>query len=412
LEFRHHKLDNGLEIIAECSPNAYSTAFAFFVKTGSRDESSELSGVSHFLEHMTFKGTPTRSAEQVNRELDEIGSQSNAFTSEEQTVYYATVLPEYQERAVELLSDIMRPSLREDDFTTEKKVILEEILKYEDQPPFGAHEKCMEHFFGDHPLHRNVLGTAESVEALTPDSMREYFHRRYSPGNITLVAAGNVDFDALIEQAERFCGQWHQVDTERNITLPTPQSGQRVILKENATQQYIVKISTNPAAEEQDRYAARILSTVLGDDSGSRLYWDLIETGLAEYACMSNYEFQGTGIMMTYLCCAPEDAAENLERLDTALATAERDGVTEKEIRQAQSKICSHLVLRAERPSNRLFVVGNDWIQRHTHCSVKESIEAYQAVTVADVAAVLKKYPLTVNSTVSVGPLAELAAAK
>ncbi len=120
MKFREHCLDNGLEIIAECNPAAYSTALGFFVKTGSRDEDDETSGVSHFLEHMTFKGTPTRSAADVNRELDELGAYSNAFTSEEQTVYFVAVLPEFQDRALDLLCDIMRPSLRADDFETGK----------------------------------------------------------------------------------------------------------------------------------------------------------------------------------------------------------------------------------------------------------------------------------------------------
>ena len=143
MRFRQQTLPNGLDIIAECNPAAYSAAFAFFVQTGSRDETDALSGVSHFLEHMAFKGTPTRSAADVNRELDEMGAHSNAFTSEEQTVYYVTVLPEYQDRALDLLSDLMRPALRPADFETEQQVILEEIAKYDDQPPFGAHEKSM-----------------------------------------------------------------------------------------------------------------------------------------------------------------------------------------------------------------------------------------------------------------------------
>jgi len=167
LEFRKHTLDNGLEIVAECSPKAYSQALAFFVNTGSRDESDEVAGVSHFLEHMMFKGTPNRTAADVNRELDEIGSQSNAFTSEEQTVYYAAVLPDYQEEAIDLLADMMRPSLRQDDFDTEKQVIIEEIAKYDDQPPFGAHEKCMALFFGNHRLGNSVLGTSDRMSTLT-----------------------------------------------------------------------------------------------------------------------------------------------------------------------------------------------------------------------------------------------------
>ena len=137
-----HTLPNGLEIVAECNAAAYSTALGFFVRTGSRDENDAMAGVSHFLEHMAFKGTPSRSADDVNREFDEMGAHYNAFTNEENTVFYAAVLPEHQDRAVELLADILRPSLREDDFDTEKQVILEEIQMYEDQPPFGADDKC------------------------------------------------------------------------------------------------------------------------------------------------------------------------------------------------------------------------------------------------------------------------------
>jgi predicted Zn-dependent peptidase len=135
MQFRHHTLANGLEIVAEIAPNAYSSAYAFFVRTGARDESDAISGVSHFLEHMVFKGSDKRSAAEVNRDLDDLAANSNAYTSEEQTVYFATTLPEDQGKIVELLADMMRPSLRPDDFDTEKKVILEEIAKYEDQPP-------------------------------------------------------------------------------------------------------------------------------------------------------------------------------------------------------------------------------------------------------------------------------------
>jgi predicted Zn-dependent peptidase len=257
VEFRHQTLPNGLEVIAECNARAYSCGYAFFVNTGSRDETDALSGVSHFLEHMTFKGTPTRTAEQVNRELDEIGSQSNAYTSEEQTVYYATVLPEYQQRTVELLSDIMRPSLRDDDFEVEKKVIIEEIHKYDDQPPYGAYEKCMAAYFGEHTLGRSILGTVDTVSALTPEAMRGYFERRYSPSNLTLVAAGNVDFDALVAEAEKRCGDWVPADSGRETPAVKPASQLVSMQKDSAVQQYAVQIVGAPAAEDQQRYASR-----------------------------------------------------------------------------------------------------------------------------------------------------------
>src|SRR5512147_2626803 len=148
MQFHHHTLPNGLEIIAECNADAHSAAVGFFVRTGARDENDAIAGVSHFLEHMLFKGTPSRSPDDVNRQFDEMGAHYNAFTNEENTVFYAAVLPEQHGQALELLADILRPSLREEDFVTEKKVILEEIQMYEDQPPFGADEKCRAAFFG------------------------------------------------------------------------------------------------------------------------------------------------------------------------------------------------------------------------------------------------------------------------
>ncbi len=192
MNFRKQTLDNGLEVVAECNADARSAAMGFFVKTGSRDETDAVAGVSHFLEHMTFKGTPRRSADDVNREFDEISPDYNAFTSEENTVYYAAVLPQCQGRAVDLLADIMRPSLREEDFQTEKQVILEEIHKYEDQPPFGADDKARAAYFGTHPLGRSVLGTAQSITDIEVEAMRDYFGRRYSPDNLTLIATGSV----------------------------------------------------------------------------------------------------------------------------------------------------------------------------------------------------------------------------
>ncbi|MCA9151275.1 MAG: insulinase family protein [Planctomycetales bacterium] len=404
MEFREHTLPNGLQIVAECNPRAYSMSLGFFVNTGSRDETPELAGVSHFLEHMVFKGTPRRSAEDVNRELDELGSQSNAFTSEEHTVYYASVLPEYQHATLDLLADIMRPSLREEDFETEKQVILEEILKYDDQPPFGAHEKCMAAYFQDHPLGNSVLGTTSSVSALTAEAMREYFTRRYSPTNITLVASGRVDFDALIQQAQEACGLWPRVETKRDVRNAQGHCGMHVIHKEIATQQYAIQITAGPAAADIDRHAARLLCAIVGDDSGSRLYWELVDTGLAEFAGIAPYEFQGAGILMGFLCCAPEQTRENLERMSNVQQMVQTSGVTEDELELAKSKICSHLVRQSERPGNRLFSIGNGWLQRGTYQTIQERLAAYQRVTLADVRQVLENYPITSHATVIVGP--------
>ena len=285
-------------------------ALGYFVNTGSRDEDPSVAGVSHFLEHMAFKGTPTRSTADVNRELDEIGSQSNAYTSEEHTVYYAAFIPDYQDQAVTLLSDMMRPALRTDDFEVEKKVIVEEIHKYDDQPPFGAHEKCMADYFGDHPLGNNILGTIASVEALSPEQMHDYFRMRYAPGNLTLVAAGKIDFPRLVATVTRLCGDWEPMDAKRKAISANGHAGESWIHRENATQEYIIQISGGPHANDPDRFAHRLMSVILGDESGSRMFWTLVDSGLAEYASVGTYEFDGSGITMTFLSCATRDAAK------------------------------------------------------------------------------------------------------
>ena len=304
MKFLSHALKNGLEIVAECNGEAHSTALGFFVRTGARDETAAVAGVSHFLEHMLFKGTPSRTAEQVNRDFDEMGAHYNAFTSEENTVYYAAVLPEHQDRAVALLGDLLRPSLRQEDFDTEKQVILEEIRMYEDQPPFGADDKCRAAFFGDHPLGHSVLGTAASVGALSVAEMRAYFQRRYSPDNITLAAAGRIDFDGLVAAADAACGHWQRGSDARVVEPARPQSSFLTLAKASATQQYVLQLAQGPDARAADRYAAKLLAIVLGDDSGSRLYWELVDPGLAEHCELNHHEYEGAGIFVTFMSCA------------------------------------------------------------------------------------------------------------
>jgi len=405
VEFNKHTLPNSLEIVAECDGEAHSSAMGFFVKTGARDETDAVSGVSHFLEHMMFKGTPSRSADDVNREFDEMGAHYNAFTNEENTVYYAAMLPEYQHKAVSLLADILRPSLREEDFNTEKKVILEEIKMYEDQPPFGADEKCRAAFFGSHPLGRSVLGTAQSVSDLPVSAMREYFETRYSPGNIVLAAAGRIDFAAMVDSAAQCCGHWKPVAIQREVSRAVPHMDFKVLSKEIATQQYAIELAPGPSAEDDDRHAAKLLATILGDDSGSRLYWELTDPGLAEQVTLSHCEYLGSGLMITYMSCEPHCVTDNLQSILKVYRLAETDGLTEAELSQAKSKIRSRIVLSSERPRGRLFAVGSEWIYRHEYKTVGDDLDSIAAITLDQVHAVLKKYPLSRCATLTVGPL-------
>jgi predicted Zn-dependent peptidase len=405
LNFRKYTLDNGLQIIAEENPKAYSMAVGFFVDAGSRDESDQTAGVSHFLEHMAFKGTDRLTALEINREMDAIGSQSNAYTSEEQTVYYMAVVPDYQVRAIELLAQLMRPALRQQDFDVEKQVIIEEIMKYDDQPPFGAHEKGMASFFGDHPLGRSVLGTVETVGALTVEQMRAYFESRYGPNNMTLVATGNVDFEQTVRQAERLCGRWMRSAATRDFPQPGSKHENAWIHRANASQQYAIQIAGGPPADAESRYAHRLMSNIFGDEGSSRLFWEFVDTGLAEYASTSAYEFQGAGITMTFLGCDPEDVADNLKRLRDLQLDIQISGVSEEEVELAISKLSSQIVRRAERPINRLFAVGLNWLQRGAYQTVRQAVDSYQRLTSDDVAASLAQHPLTDCSTVLAGPV-------
>ena len=207
-------------LITDCrssakQPSARSVALGFFVRTGSRDETADVSGVTHFLEHMVFKGTPRRSALDVNRDFDRIGAHYNAFTSEENTVFYAAILPEYLPQAVDILADILRPSLRTDDFDMEKNVIIEEIGMYEDQPMWSAYDSAKRVYFGEHPLGNSILGTPDSIRALTRDQMHAYFERRYVAPNITVVAAGRFDWPDFVREVESRCAGWNTGPTGR-----------------------------------------------------------------------------------------------------------------------------------------------------------------------------------------------------
>jgi predicted Zn-dependent peptidase len=238
--------------------------------------------------------------------------------------------------------------------------------------------------------------------------MLDYFRRRYSPSNIVLVGAGRINFDSLVETAERCCGGWECKASRREITPAAGNTGFHVLYRESATQQYTMQLTAGPSAEDADRYAAKLLSMVLGDDSGSRLYWELVDPGLAEHVSLGHNEHQGAGLMMTYLCCEPEETADNLQRILDVYRKAQTEGITEAELSQAKSKIRSRLVLSSERPRGRLFAIGNDWIYRHEYCPTEADLAAINAVTLDEVLAVLAKYPLDRSTTVTIGPLKDV----
>jgi predicted Zn-dependent peptidase len=345
VSFHKHALKNGLRIIGETNSSARSVALGFFVRTGSRDETAPVSGVTHFLEHMVFKGTPRRTALEVNRDFDRIGAHYNAFTSEENTVFYAAILPEYLPETVDILADILRPSLRTEDFDMEKNVIIEEIGMYEDQPMWSAYDAAKRAHFAGHPLANSILGSVQSIKSLKRDQMHSYFKRRYVAPNITVVAAGRFPWKRLLTQVDKHCGGWERGPVGRKGVRETKGAGTfQVVKKEKVTQEHVFMISPGPPVESPLRYAADILATVVGDDSGSRLYWALVDPGLADSADTSFHDYQGTGSFYTSFSCDPSKVEKNLEIAAKILREVRQNGITDDELRQAKSKIGSRVV--------------------------------------------------------------------
>ncbi len=402
MKFQSTTLSNGLVVLGEVDESAASVGVGFFVKTGARDETPEVSGVSHFLEHMMFKGTAKRSALDLTYGLGAIGAQANAYTSEETTVYYAYVLPEYFTEAFEILSDMLRPSLDIGEFTTEKKVILEEIALYQDRPTYVMFERALRTYFNNHDAGNSVLGSIESITNLSQPQMKTYFDARYSPSNMVLVASGNFRWDELIGLSNHYCGHWEKKACGRVIKPNAPVESEVTITKDDLQVAHLCFVTPGPAAQDTERYPAHVLSCILGDSFGSRAYWELIDKGLADSASIDVDEMDGTGMIMGYVSGEPERIEEVGEILKSIMLTAEK--FDEGELARAKTKIATRLVLSGESPRRRLMAVGNDWIYRGDYVTLDEELSRLQKVSRKDILNMLGKYSLKPYTKVTLLP--------
>ena len=404
MNFECRTLDNGLTIIGEVNPLAQSAAVGFFVRTGARDETPQISGVSHYLEHMLFKGTDTLSALEVNAAFDRLGAKFNAFTSEENTVYYAAVLPEYLMDVAELWMQLMRPSLRDDDFDIEKNVILEEIAMYKDLPQFEVMDQARDLHFEKHPCGNSVLGTNESITSLTAEQMRSYFSKRYAPNNMVLACSGNFDFEALCQLANEQCAAWSTVDTTRELEDFSGTFESKHIQNPNLVRQHICLLSPSLSMQDPRRFAASLLGMILGDDSGSRYYWGLTEPALAEIAAMQCESMDGTGVFYSYLCCDPGKTQTVMKVVGGIFAELEKTGISTTELEAAKNKMLSALTIRCEQPMGRLVSLGFNWIYNHQYQSVQQDVDAIKAVNVADISYLIQQLKPAKFTMLSLGP--------
>ncbi|PQV65392.1 putative Zn-dependent peptidase [Abditibacterium utsteinense] len=408
MQHHFHQLPNGLTIVGEYHDDARSLAAGFFVKTGARDETPEISGVSHFLEHMMFKGTERRTPEDVNREFDAMGARNNAFTSEEETVYYGAVLPRFQNEILDLLADMMRPALRERDFDMEKNVILEEIAMYEDRPQFAVFDLLRSTYFGAHPLGASVLGSTDSIKALTRDQMFEYFSRRYAANNLTLALTGSYDWESVKSQTEALCGAWNVADSPREMPAFTPTKQTLVKRNDKFNRAHIALMAPGFSSQDERRYAASVAGEIIGAGDASRLYWALVYPGIAEAAQIGHDSNDGEGAFYGYILAAPERASEALSIFQKEIDKACAEGLSEQEIERAKRRIASAMVLGAETPMGRLRPVGFDWMIRREQKSPQDALENLLAVTTEQVNALLHEKPFELATTVAMGPLDSL----
>ncbi|MBI3962173.1 MAG: insulinase family protein [Deinococcus sp.] len=402
--FHQHQLANGLMLIGEEMPFVHSAAAGFLVRAGARDESPVLAGVSHFLEHMAFKGTQRRSAWDVNREFDEIGAENNAYTSEERTVFYGAAPAEYLPRILDLLSDMMRPTLSQEEFALEKEVVLEEIARAQDNPSYLVYHQAMERLFAGHPLANDVLGSAPSIRALTAEQMAAYHRQRYQPGNMLLAVAGRFQWPEVVDQAETLCSHWAPGDTPRQAAPPQPHADLAVLHRPTLTREHLAIACLSADDRHPKRYAAGLFGTILGDATGSRLYWAVEQTGLADSVLASRETFEGAGTLVIYASTDPERAAQALAAVEAELEKISA-GVTPAELRRAQNKLSSQLVMASENSLNRLLMLGDTYLSRQRYESVDDQLAAIEAVTLDDLATYLAEFPLTPRVTVALGPL-------
>ncbi len=410
MPFHTHRLPNGLQLIGETIPSSRSVSVGFYVKTGSRDETAPESGVSHFLEHMMFKGTPRRTALDVNRDFDRIGASYNAYTSEEVTAYYAAVLPEYLPSAVDILADILRPSLRDDDFATEKNVILEEIKMYDDQPGSMAWDHAKRIYYGSHRLGNSILGTRESVSALTRDQMHDYFGRRYVTPNTLVAVAGQFDWPAFVAMLESVTKGWPTGSAARTgLAAHTGPGGVHAVTKEGTAQEHVLCLASSVPAESMLRYEATTLAIAIGDDSGSRLHWELVDPGHVESASCGVDTSQGCGLLGTSFSCDPESAGDNLGTVRRVLGEVQKANITAEELTQAKNKIASRVVRYSERPSGRMRALAGAWLYNDEFSDPDVELARYDAVSLDSLRNYLDHFPIDAMTVVGYGPVDKLA---
>ena len=379
-------LDNGLRLITETMPHVRSVTIGVWLMRGSRHESDERSGIAHFVEHMLFKGTDTRSAEDIAQAIDSIGGQLDAFTAKEYASYYIKVLDEHLPLAVDVLADIvLRPAFPGEEIAREKKVILEEIKMVEDTPDDLVHEIFTQHFWEGHPLGRPILGSKETVEALSADVLHQYFSGAYVASNMIVSAAGNLEHRQVRELLEKAFGAIAR-DGEP-VNGGPPRVVPQVIARTKELEQSHVILGTDSYPQRHDdRYVSYILNTVLGGSMSSRLFQNVREKRGLAYSVFSGLSaYRDAGNLTIYAGCASEAVEEVVDLCVAELRTLKQAPIPEAELRRAKDHLKGSLMLSLENTASRMSHLARQEIYFGRHFGLDETLNGVESVTVADV---------------------------
>jgi len=401
-------LSSGIRVVTERMPEARSVTLGFWVAVGSRDEPEHLSGASHFLEHLLFKGTEHRSAREIAETVDAVGGEMNAFTSKEYTAYYARLPAAELSSGLDLLSDVVTaPAFRPNEVEAERLVILEELLMDEDDPDDMVHTLLYEALFPDHPLGRETVGTRDSIEGLTRDAIAGFFHQHYHPVNLVVAAAGQLDHDEVVAGVEAcFAGHTGGERPPRHAPLQAPRP--LVVQRRDTEQAHVTLGWRGVALDDPDRYPLAVLNQVLGGGMASRLFQEVREErGLAYSVGSGTSLFADTGALVVYVGTAIGRSTEALKVIDGVVDDVVANGITARELEVAKGYISGSMMLGLEDSGSRMGRLGSSETVRGFVTSVDEHLERVGAVTVEDVRRVAERVLGGPRTLAAVGPFDE-----
>lgn len=375
-----HTTNNGLRIVLENIPAVRSVTIGIWVLTGSRNETEKNNGISHFLEHMFFKGTKTRSAKDIAEAFDAIGGQVNAFTSKEYTCFYAKVLDTHKEYALEILADMFfNSAFDEQEMEREKKVVLEEIKMYEDTPDEIVHDLLARAAFGDHPLGYPILGTEERLKSFTPDTLSSYVNKRYAPENVVVSVAGNVK-ESFISEVEKYFGTYESNYEQMPITKPEFLASSIVRHKDTEQAHLCLGYDGLPIGAE-NMFSLIIMNNVLGGSMSSRLFQEVRERqGLAYSVFSYHSSFTDNGMLTIYAGTGKEQLPLLEDTIEKTVDNVIKNGLTEKELSNSKEQLKGNLMLSLESTSSRMSRNGKNELLLKRHRSLDEMVQEIDAV--------------------------------